>query len=77
MSNDNQLYEMPAKGVPQDKVSQDIDTLFLGMTPEQKGKLASTAFWGFSIPIRSQRKPTESFFLERALLVSRSVCCQA
>lgn len=46
MSLTDPLYEMPAKGLPDKDVRNMVDDLFDGMTQEEKGKFASTAFWG-------------------------------
>ena len=40
------LYSLPKRGSSYEQVSAEVDALFAEMTPENSGKLSSTAFWG-------------------------------
>ena len=40
------LHKLPRAGASYEEVTRQVDDLVDGMTPEQSGKLSSTAFWG-------------------------------
>lgn len=48
MDDNQKMYQMPEMGLSDDEVRKQVDKLFQGMTPEDNGKFASTAFWGVS-----------------------------
>lgn len=71
MTNPTPLYEMPAKGIPDTEVRSMVDTLFDGMTQEEKGKFASTAFWGVEDTNSIVKETFMKFFSWNALFSSQ------
>lgn len=46
MASNQRIFKMPEQGMSAEQVTELVDKLHQGMTPEDKGKFASTAFWG-------------------------------
>ena len=55
------LHTLPRSGASYEEVTRQVDELVEGMTPEQSGKLSSTAFGALVTRYKLRRKPTPSF----------------
>ena len=65
--SDNRLHHLPDRGLSYEAVTQKVDDLFAGMTPEQSGKLSSTAFWGVGDAYPVIKETYAKFFSWNAL----------
>jgi sphinganine-1-phosphate aldolase len=61
------LYSLPKTGSSYEQVSAEVDALFAEMTPENSGKLSSTAFWGVSDAYKLSKEVHAKFFSWNAL----------
>lgn len=61
------MYALPDHGSSYEEVSNEIDALFAAMTPETRGKLSSTAFWGVSDAYQLSKETHAKFFSWNAL----------
>ena len=54
------LHTLP-RSFSYEKVTRQVDELVEGMTPEQSGKLSSTAFWGIGDALQIAKETHASF----------------
>jgi glutamate/tyrosine decarboxylase-like PLP-dependent enzyme len=63
----SELYSLPEQGASYEQVEAEVDALFAQMTPEESGKLSSTAFWGVSDAYKLSKEVHAKFFSWNAL----------
>ena len=61
------LHTLPRSGASYEEVTRQVDELVDGMTPEQSGKLSSTAFWGIGDALQIAKETHAKFFSWNAL----------
>jgi glutamate/tyrosine decarboxylase-like PLP-dependent enzyme len=61
------LYLLPETGMSVEEVTADVDALFERMTPENRGKLSSTSFWGDGAAYQLVKDTHQKFFSWNAL----------
>ena len=61
------LHKLPRAGASYEEVTHQVDELLDGMTPEQSGKLSSTAFWGIGDALQIAKETHAKFFSWNAL----------
>ena len=61
------LHTLPRSGASYEEVTRQVDELVEGMTPEQSGKLSSTAFWGIGDALQIAKETHAKFFSWNAL----------
>ena len=55
------LHTLPRSGASYEEVTRQVDELVDGMTPEQSGKLSSTAFWGIGDALQIAKETHAKF----------------
>jgi len=61
------MHKLPDKGTSYEDITARVDELYAAMTPELRGKLSSTAFWGAGDSYRVVKETFLKFFSWNAL----------